>query len=136
MVDRGAAAKLEILCEILSLARAQRDALADDRLDRFDALLDERQTLIERLTLLAEDGDLPDNMIPFTGHSDAVTQDALALDVVITGIVGQDRANEAALAERLSAIREQFPALETGRRAAAGYRIAANAGASFVDRTS
>ena len=136
MVDRAAAAKLELLCEILALARAQRDALAEDELDRFDALLAERDALIERLALLAEDAELPENMISFTGHSDAAVQDALALDVVITGIVAQDRANEEALAERMAAIRGQFPALETGRRAAAGYRLPATAGASFIDRTS
>ena len=136
MVDRAAAAKLEILCDILALARAQRDALEEDQFDRFDAILDERQVLLERLAVLAEEGELPDNMVPFTGHSDAAVQDALALDVVITGIVTQDRANEKTLAAKMAAIREQFPALENGRRAAAGYRMTANTGASFVDRTS
>ncbi len=136
MVDRAAAAKLEILCEILALARAQRDALDEDQFDRFDTLLEERDVLIERLTVLVEDGELPANMVSFTGHSDAAMQDAMALDVVINGIVTQDRANEETLAAKMAAIREQFPALENGRRAAAGYRMAANAGASFVDRTS
>ena len=136
MVDRAAAAKLEILCEILTLARAQRDALEEDQFDRFDALLAERDALIERLASLVEEGELPDNIVSFTGHSDAAVQDALALDVVITGIVTQDRANEAALVAKMTAISEQFPALENERRAAAGYRMTANAGASFIDRTS
>jgi hypothetical protein len=136
MVDRAAAAKLEILVEILALARAQRDALEEDQFDRFDTLLNERDALIERLAVLVEEGELPDNIVSFTGHSDAAVQDALALDVVITGIVTQDRANEETLAAKMAVIREQFPAIENGRRAAAGYRMAANAGASFVDRTS
>ena len=142
MVDRGAAAKFEILRQIHELASAQREALEHDDLDRFQQILDEREELIERLRVLdatldeAEaGGELPENVIAFPRASDASAEDGLAIDTVIRGILEHDRHNETVLAEKMDEIRQALPALTAGHRAAAGYRVVSTA-PSFIDRTS
>lgn len=142
MVDRGAAAKFEILRQIHELARAQREALEHDNLDRFQQILDEREELIARLRALSATldeaeagGGLPENVIAFPRASDASAEDGLAIDTVIRGILEHDRHNETVLAEKMDEIRQALPALTAGHRAAAGYRVVSTA-PSFIDRTS
>ena len=142
MVDRGAAAKFEILRQIHELARVQREALEHDNLDRFQHILDQREELIARLRVLNATSDeaeagggVPENVIAFPGASDASAEDGLAIDTVIRGILEHDRHNETVLAEKMDEIRQALPALTAGHRAAAGYRVVSTA-TSFVDRTS
>lgn len=145
MVDRGAAAKFEILRQIHELARTQRKALEHDNLDRFQHILDEREELIARLRLLNATLDeaeaagvlpeMPENVIAFPRASDASAEDGLAIDTVIRGILEHDRYNEAVLAEKMEEIRQALPALTEGHRATAGYRVVSTA-TSFIDRRS
>ncbi len=142
MVDRGAAAKFEILRQIHELARVQREALELDNLDRFQQILDEREELISQLRVLSAtideseaSGGLPENVIAFPRASDASAEDGLAIDTVIRGILEHDRHNETVLAEKMDEIREALPALTAGHRATAGYRVVSTT-PSFIDRTS
>ena len=142
MVDRGAAAKFEILRQIHELARAQREALEHDNLDRFQDILDQREELIARLRVLnatsdeaAAGGGLPENVIAFPRASGASAENGLAIDTVIRGILEHDRHNESVLAEKMDEIRQALPALTAGHRAAAGYRVV-SAATSFIDRAS
>lgn len=114
--------QFDVLREIFDLARAQRQCIERDELDRFAALMDERDTLLEQLHLLVqEEASLPENVVAFR-TSDDHAQDTLALDTVIRGIIEHDRKNEALLAEKMDAIREELPRLAQGMRANAGYR--------------
>lgn len=137
MVDRSAAAKFTILGQIYDLAREQREALGIDHLERFQELLDERDELIARLTALQngdDDGsELPQNIVAFPGTSDAATEDEMALDTVIRGIISCDSENEATLSEKMDEIREALPELAVASRAAERYRIADVPGRS-IDR--
>ncbi len=133
MIDRAAAAKFEILRQLLHLARQQREALEQDAFDRFQRLLDEREELISRLqTIAADPAQLPDNVVAFPGSADAAGEDDLALDTVIRGIIEHDRRNEVLLAGKMEEIRQQWPALNRGQQAVAGYRIRSGP-TSFID---
>lgn len=132
-----AAQQFDLLREIFDLARAQRGCIERDELDRLASLMDERAVLIERLQrLAAEEAALPENVVAFRTSPDHVEQDALALDTVIRGILQHDRENEALLAEKMQAIREELPQLMRGQRAQAGYRTAQGASGSFMNRVS
>lgn len=137
MVDRTAAARVTILGQIYDLAREQRDALEIDHLERFQELLDERDQLIARLTALQngdDDGaELPRNIVAFPGASDAASEDEMALDTVIRGILKCDSENEATLSAKMDEIREALPELALASRAAERYRIAETAGQT-IDR--
>lgn len=137
MVDRAAAAKFELLRGIYDLARAQREALERDDLARFDALLEERETLIRRLGHLAGDAsELPPNVVPFPrADANAVEDDALALDTVIQGILDYDHHNEQLLFAQRMELLESFPQLQAARRSARGYRPPGQP-PRFIDRAS
>ena len=139
MVDRAATAKFVVLEQIYELASEQREALEGDDLDRFRRILDDRDALIERLGEMAADGgdsaEMPANLVAFPRPSDSASEDELALDTVIRGILERDHHNEALLGSKMDEIREALPALATGHRAAAGYRMDPHRTA-FIDRTS
>ncbi len=132
-----AAQQFDLLREIFDLARAQRGCIARDELDRLAALMDERDVLIARLQrLAAEEAALPENVVAFRASPDHAEQDALALDTVIRGILEHDRENEALLAEKMQAIREELPQLLRGQRAQSGYRSPEGRPGSFMNRVS
>ena len=137
MVDRSATAKIAILGQIYDLAREQREALVIDHLERFQELLDERDQLIARLTALqngdAGEGEVPQNIVAFPGASDAASEDEMALDTVIRGILKCDAENEATLSGKMDEIREALPELAVASRAAERYRIVEPTGRS-IDR--
>ena len=133
-----------LLREILEITRAQEEALSEDRIDRFDQLLDVRAGLIQRVQEIAADASpeeaapapLPANVIqfPLAPHG-AANEDALALDTLLQGIIEGDRRNEQALARKLDEIRLALPAMESHRRGTERYRVSAE-GARFIDRAS
>jgi len=136
MPDRLAAAKFAILREIFQLVQEQRDALAEDRLDRFRDLMDERDELMEQLQVLVEESrELPSNMVVLPSAVESGIEDTLALDTMIRGIMEQDAANEAQLSAQLREVSGQLPQVQQGRRAAAGYRVS-QLGPAFIDRVS
>ncbi|MQA00602.1 MAG: hypothetical protein GEU80_14940 [Dehalococcoidia bacterium] len=136
MPDRLAAPKFAILREIFQLAQEQRDALAEDRLDRFRDLMDRRDELMEQLHALArESQDLPANIVALPSAIEAGAEDTLALDAVLRGIMEQDAANEALLQAQMDEVSGQLPQVRQGRRAAAGYRVS-QSGATYIDRVS
>ena len=138
MADRSAVARFTILRQIYDLAGEQREALAADDISRFQHILDQREELIARLRAMLGDAagvDLPENVVAFPRGEQNAAEDDLALDTVIRGILESDRHNEALLLEKMAEIREALPALEEGRRAAAGYRVDVHRSA-VIDRTS
>ena len=139
MVDRASVAKFTILRQIYELARDQCEALEQDNLDRFQRILDQREELIARLRVIdaGDEGsaELPANLVAFPRPSDSATEDELALDTVIRGILVRDGRNEASLAGKMDEIRRALPALTAGHRAAAGYRLD-RPPTAFIDRRS
>ncbi len=136
MVDRAAAAKFDTLRQLFDLARAQRTALEQDRIERFAELLDERETLLRHLGALVEDAAaMPANVIAFPGTPAAAEEDAMALETVLKGIVELDRNNETLLQEKMTDIQRALPAITQGQRAAAGYRVDRTP-SSFINRVS
>jgi len=116
--------RFSLLRALFDLAREQRRALEAVDLERFDALLGERETLLTELqtmTLDAAGEALPSNIIPFPGVIPIEAEDALALDTLIRGILEHDRHNESLLGDILGQVGVELPALAGGRRGAAGY---------------
>lgn len=136
MPDLAAAAKFEMLQDVLALARQQHAALEHDDFDHFDALLEERESLLQRLEALDARGTMPSNVVPFPIPAHVAADDAVAVDAMIRGILDQDRRNEALLAARMNEIRKELPALAAGQRAANAYRVAPAPGMAFIDRVS
>jgi hypothetical protein len=66
---------------------------------------------------------MPGNVIPFPGALPSETDDALALDTLIRGILEHDRQNERLLTDMLEAVRAELPTLERGRQTAARYGL-------------
>jgi len=127
--------QFDVLREIFDLSRAQQQCIEREELGRFAALMDERDTLLHELQMLVqEEASLPENVVPIRASADQA-EDTLALDTVIRGILEHDRKNEALLAEKMEAIREELPRLAQGARANAGYRTSADTG-SFTNRVS
>lgn len=91
MTDRAAAAKFDLLRQLFDLARGQREAIERGELEQFQQLLDEREVLLTRLSAIIDDAEeLPENLIAFPGGAQAASEDALALDTVLKGIIEQD----------------------------------------------
>lgn len=125
MVSGAAVAKFALLREIYDLTRAQRRALEEDALHRFEALLDDRQLLIDRLQALAvEDATLPDNLLLFPGAEVRSVDDDIAVDTVIRGILDHDRQNTELLGQKMDDLRRELLGLAADARALAGYRTA------------
>lgn len=136
MDDRLAAGKFELLREIFGLAQEQRAALEGRDTELFADLLGERDNLIERLELLADDELLPENVIPFPAADPAAkAQDAIALDSLINSILNQDRENESTLVEHMDELRTTLPELDRAKRAARRYRVHESL-PRFIDRAS
>ena len=136
MTDRAAAAKFDLLRQLFDLARGQREAIERGELEQFQQLLDEREVLLTRLSAIIDDAEeLPENLIAFPGGAQAASEDALALDTVLKGIIEQDQHNERLLQTQMNEIRQQLPALGVARDAAGAYRLAP-ARQSFIDRIS
>lgn len=127
-----------LLRALFDLAREQRHALEARSVERFEALLDDREELLQRLqalTLDAAGAALPANVIPFPGVIPIEAEDALALDTLICGILEHDRHNEQLLHTMLGEVAAEVPALEDGRRSAAGYGTNVS-DARFIDLVS
>lgn len=136
MVSGAAVAKFALLREIYDLTRAQRRALEEDALHRFEALLDDRQLLIDRLhALAAEDAALPDNLVLFPGAEANPVDDDLALDTVIRGILDHDRQNTELLGQKMDDLRRELVGLAADARAVSSYRTT-DEGVSRLDRRS
>ncbi|TAJ19697.1 MAG: flagellar protein FliT [Dehalococcoidia bacterium] len=132
----SAALQFELLREIFDLARAQRASLEADDIDRVMDLMSERETLLERLTRLAEaHAEFPENVVVFPRAVDVMQQDAIALDTVIRGILEHDRQNEALLQEKMAQIREELPRVRQAFRAANAYR-SPDVAPAYVNRQS
>ena len=117
----GTLSALGCLRAVLALAREQAAALETEALDRFDALLDERDVLMARLA----------ESPPSFG--DAETR---ALATAARELIEQDRRNQAALGDLLRQVRAELPILAASSRAASAYRVASEAAAAYVDRAS
>ena len=115
--------QFELLREMFDLARAQRAGLESDDLDRVMDLMSEREVLLDRLTMLADERtSVPENVVAFPRVTGSMQQDALALDTLIRGIIEHDHENEALLQEKLAQVREELPRIRRAFRAATAYR--------------
>lgn len=128
--DRTLVPDLDQLQELKRLATEQRGALQHGQVQRFEALLELRQAVIDLITPAAP----PENVIRFPSQAPAEKERLQALDV-LNEIMTLDRANEQALRSRLDEVRESLGAVRRGRRAQAGYAGPGAASAGRIERT-
>ncbi len=118
-MDPAEDTKFALLKRIFRIAEEQRGALEADRLQRFEALLDERQGLMEAL-LSAAPGTRPENVIEFPRRGQG-EDDAIAIEALIKGIVEIDQQNGESLRAAMSEVARALGTLAEGRRVAQRY---------------
>ncbi|MEZ4502238.1 MAG: hypothetical protein R3C39_06410 [Dehalococcoidia bacterium] len=116
-MDSAAPGQIELLREVLDLARSQREALSREDLDAFDAATSRREALLSAT------------------DTDAASDDDGALEALAEQILQLDRANEATLANLMVSIRDEMPALAKGAQANAAYRLSERP-STFINRVS
>ncbi len=115
---------------LLRLAQEQRASIEADAHDRFDNLLEERMTLLERLGV-NDAGGASSLAASFAGAPAALRAEVLA---AFADLALVDAENEAELALERRSILDALPAIEVGRRAAAAYH--SSVPAAYVDTAS
>jgi hypothetical protein len=124
---------LPLLEKLLTLAQAQQTAIEADDLDRFEAIMVERASVLQALELIDAEGSpkaLDVVLVAGIPSEDAPTIEALARKVL-----AQDRENERLMAEQMASVRTELPQLSEGQRAAAAYRVTERP-STFIDRVS
>ena len=129
MTDLQTLRQHQTLSRLLALARGQARALADDRIDQFLAIMEEREEVIAELVEI-ERTPPPVNVLPFPTISakadDPDVQDAMR--GLIRSILEQDDANEQTLREQMSDLQKTIVRLSHGQAAGRGYAAAAGMG--------
>jgi len=126
---------VEVLRQVLELARAQRGALERDDLDEFDAVLARREALLQAGGVV-QAADATADAVALPVSDVALTDDdAAAIDALVQRILAQDQANEALLGARIAEIRGEMPALTKGHQANAAYRMSERP-STFINRVS
>lgn len=113
--------RFALLKQLFRLAQQQRGALNDDQLQRFEALLDSRQRLLDRLAE-GDAGPVPANVIPFPGR-DGSPEDAIAFRALVQGILRIDQENEVLLRRKMAEVSGKLRRLNRGRQAQRGYTV-------------
>jgi hypothetical protein len=126
MTDFATLRQHQLLSRLLGLARAQADALAAEELDRFLALMDERETVVADLIAL-EEAPPPANVLPFpTIVPRPNDPDArAALGGLLRSILRQDEENEQALRAQMDEVHGSLMRVNQGAAAGRGYAAAA-----------
>jgi hypothetical protein len=137
MTDLGTLRQHQLLTRLLGLARRQGEALRQDRLDEFLALMDAREQIITELVAIERESP-PANVLPLptikpTGADPDVRA---ALRGLVRSILEQDDANEQALRAQMGAVRDAVVQLGRGAVAGRGYAatLARPQAGSAVDR--
>ncbi len=140
MTSKHVLHRFELLRTLLRLSQEQQDALAQNRLDQFVALLDEREALIGEFAMVDAGQPEPNNVIPFPGtvgpkgKADARSDDSLALESLLRAVIDTDAENERALREGLADLREAIGQIGRARVTARGYRPIVSALATAIDQ--
>ena len=115
--------RFEVLRSLFEVSQQQRQALQEEQVDQFLALLEEREALIAECSTF-EALETPDNVIPFPGTSMAGTQDAqssddaIALESLYAAIQHIDAENEHTLQLGLEDLRRTIGDLNQARMTA------------------
>ncbi len=138
--------RFELLRSLYQISREQRKALAENRLDSFAALLQEREALIEEFGRLnaapaaMEPEPLqPDNIIPFPGTvvpvglTPVYSDDDFALQSLLHAILHVDAENEQMLQHELRELRESIGQVGRARLSIRSYRPTVSALLTAVD---
>ena len=127
----GSLADLEQLVEIRDLAREQQGALRHGQVQRFEALLERRQTLIDAVRAPAARAA---NVIPFPAAAAPEAQRVQALQV-LEEIMALDRENERTLRARVTQVQESLGAVRRGRQTQQRYAPARAAAVGRIERS-
>lgn len=114
-------ARFNLLKQLFRLAQQQRTALQADQIQRFEALLDRRQGVIDALAEPPPD-QVPANVIPFPGTA-PTEEDRMAIDTLLRGILEMDQENEVLLREKMAELGTSLRRIQRGHQAAAGYKV-------------
>lgn len=122
MTDLGTLRQHQLLTRLLNLARRQGEALRQDRLDEFLALMDVREQIITELVAIEREPP-PANVLPLPTITPAGADPDVraALRGLVCSILEQDDANEQALRAQMGAVRDAVVQLGRGVAAGRGY---------------
>jgi hypothetical protein len=112
----------DLLTRLLRLSREQGEALEDERLDHFLALMTERERLVDEINALS-DAPLPDNVVPFwpLATPRSIPDIQAAINALIVSILDQDEQNEAMLRAQMESLVAALGRINVGYAAARGY---------------
>ena len=115
-----ATTRFALLKQILALTEQQRLALRAEQLDRFAALLDDRQVLLDALTAAdSPAAERPGKVIRFPGSG--APEDAEAIGALLHTILTIDAESDELLGETRQGLLGGLRSLTSGRLAARGY---------------
>jgi len=122
MSELAALQRHERIVNLLRLAHAQGEALREDRLDEFLALMAEREQIVADL-LASSDAPPPANVVPFpllrrAGGPRDLRETTRTL---VAAVLEQDAQNQTLLEAQLGVLRGALSHLHQGSRAARGY---------------
>lgn len=129
--EAGLAAALEQVRALLELGREQESALGTGDLERYDALLGQREALVGELGV----GDEARERLLVASVERASDADRGALLRALQELAEIDGRCETLVEAQARTIREALPTIEAGRRAAAAYHTA-RPRAAYVDAAS
>jgi hypothetical protein len=129
--------KHQLLNQLLGLVREQRKALEAEDLDRFLALLDEREAVIADLSA-TDSGVTPANVVPFPAMtpSNVSTDVEMAMRRLLRTILTEDEENVHLLHTQMDDLKDALERTARNRVAGGGYATAMLGGRirSMVDR--
>jgi hypothetical protein len=115
----------ELLTRLLHLARAQHDALLQERLDQFLALMGEREQIIADLIANAEQAPPPNvTVLPRAGWDISDPDVKAAIDGLLRSVLTQDDENERLLRTQLGDLVRALGRVNLGYTTARGYAAA------------
>lgn len=126
MTDLNTLRQHQLLIKLLGYAREQGQSLAEENLDRFVEIMDEREALMADLVTIETTPPPPANILPFptiagTGSDPDVRA---AMGGLIRSILRQDDENEQCLRLQMDGLKSELVQLGRGRRASRGYTVA------------
>jgi len=123
MTDLSTLQQHQLLMKLLGLSREQWRALADDNLDQFVDLMDEREGVMADLVAVEAAPPPPANVLPFPTivASGADPDVRAAMGGLIRSILRQDDENEALLRRQMDDIKSEIGLLARRRTAGRGY---------------
>jgi hypothetical protein len=115
----------ELLTRLLQLSRAQHDALLQERLDQFLALMGEREQIVDDLLANADQAPPPNvTVLPRAGPGASDRDLKASIGTLLCSVLNQDDENERVLREQLGDLVQALSRINLGYTTARGYAAA------------